>query len=261
MNGRMLSRAIQSTSPSDDRGPDEDGDARRKRHEPSARRGRPEGSMNGGGGSAAAQSGQRVRGTVGDGGRGLVHRAADYQTWNAPRPCRADAASDRAVPAPPARQRWRLVARARRRPAGLGGRELARRLGGGPRGDRAAAASGRADGLGRGLRSGRRCRRDRGRARARRHRPDRASPGWRVREALGGRLPEGWRLVDVYDVWLGDAGAGRPGRRGGLSDRSRAVDVAAVDGGGRGALAAARALPAPAAEGRHARRPTTCVRS
>lgn len=28
-------------------------------------------------------------------------------------------------------------------------------------------------------------------------------PVWRVREAISGRLPEGWRLVDLYDVWLG----------------------------------------------------------
>ena len=28
-------------------------------------------------------------------------------------------------------------------------------------------------------------------------------PTWRVRGALDGRLPDGWRLVDLYDVWLG----------------------------------------------------------
>jgi len=28
-------------------------------------------------------------------------------------------------------------------------------------------------------------------------------PIWRVREALAGGLPEGWRLVDVFDVWVG----------------------------------------------------------
>jgi radical SAM-linked protein len=27
-------------------------------------------------------------------------------------------------------------------------------------------------------------------------------PAWRVREALDGRLPAGWRLVDLNDVWL-----------------------------------------------------------
>jgi hypothetical protein len=26
---------------------------------------------------------------------------------------------------------------------------------------------------------------------------------WRVREALHDRMPAGWRLIDVYDVWLG----------------------------------------------------------
>ena len=35
-------------------------------------------------------------------------------------------------------------------------------------------------------------------------------PVWRVRDALIGRLPPGWRLVDLYDVWLGSpALAGR----------------------------------------------------
>jgi uncharacterized protein DUF2344 len=28
-------------------------------------------------------------------------------------------------------------------------------------------------------------------------------PGWRVREALLPHLPVGWRLIDVFDVWLG----------------------------------------------------------
>jgi radical SAM-linked protein len=30
------------------------------------------------------------------------------------------------------------------------------------------------------------------------------TPGWRVREALAGRLPTGFRLVEAYDVWLGE---------------------------------------------------------
>ena len=28
-------------------------------------------------------------------------------------------------------------------------------------------------------------------------------PIWRVRDALAGHLPDGWRLVDAFDVWLG----------------------------------------------------------
>jgi radical SAM-linked protein len=28
-------------------------------------------------------------------------------------------------------------------------------------------------------------------------------PIWRVREAVGARVPEGWRLVDLFDVWVG----------------------------------------------------------
>ncbi len=35
-------------------------------------------------------------------------------------------------------------------------------------------------------------------------------PAWRVREALRASLPTGWRLVDVHDVWLGEAAL--PGR-------------------------------------------------
>lgn len=35
-------------------------------------------------------------------------------------------------------------------------------------------------------------------------------PRWRVRDALGGRTPAGWRVVDLIDVWLaGPALAGR----------------------------------------------------
>ena len=35
-------------------------------------------------------------------------------------------------------------------------------------------------------------------------------PTWHVREALDGRLPAGWTIVDLYDVWLaGPALAGR----------------------------------------------------
>ncbi len=35
-------------------------------------------------------------------------------------------------------------------------------------------------------------------------------PAWRVREALIAVMPEGWSLVDVYDVWVGgQALAGR----------------------------------------------------
>jgi hypothetical protein len=35
-------------------------------------------------------------------------------------------------------------------------------------------------------------------------------PVWRVREALLARMPAGWRLVDLYDVWLGEPAL--PGR-------------------------------------------------
>jgi hypothetical protein len=35
-------------------------------------------------------------------------------------------------------------------------------------------------------------------------------PAWRVRQAFAAHLPLGWRLVDAYDVWLGEAAL--PGR-------------------------------------------------
>ena len=35
-------------------------------------------------------------------------------------------------------------------------------------------------------------------------------PAWRVREALADAMPAGWRLVEAYDVWLGEAAL--PGR-------------------------------------------------
>jgi hypothetical protein len=35
-------------------------------------------------------------------------------------------------------------------------------------------------------------------------------PAWRVRESLPAHVPPGWRLVDAYDVWLGEAAL--PGR-------------------------------------------------
>jgi hypothetical protein len=35
-------------------------------------------------------------------------------------------------------------------------------------------------------------------------------PAWRAREAITSALPAGWRLVDLYDVWLGEAAL--PGR-------------------------------------------------
>ena len=28
-------------------------------------------------------------------------------------------------------------------------------------------------------------------------------PKWRLRDALAGRIPDGWRLIDLFDVWLG----------------------------------------------------------
>jgi hypothetical protein len=60
-------------------------------------------------------------------------------------------------------------------------------------------------------------------------------PAWRVREMLVAHLPEGWQLVDLYDVWLGaPALAGqvaaadyRIGLRGPASDDAAAIASAA----------------------------------
>jgi radical SAM-linked protein len=65
-------------------------------------------------------------------------------------------------------------------------------------------------------------------------------PVWHVREALSGRLPAGWSLVDLHDVWL----AGPP-----LAGRVVAADYRIVlAGGAHGAsmeTAARRLLEAP----------------
>jgi radical SAM-linked protein len=57
-------------------------------------------------------------------------------------------------------------------------------------------------------------------------------PVWRVREAIEGRLPAGWRLADVYDVWL----AGPP-----LAGRVAAADYRISLAGDVDATALARA--------------------
>jgi hypothetical protein len=70
----------------------------------------------------------------------------------------------------------------------------------------------------------------------------RFEPAWRVREALAGHLPDGWRLVDLYDIWLGaPALAGQvvaADYRIDLGDVDAGVIIAAVD-----ALLAAERLP------------------
>ena len=68
-------------------------------------------------------------------------------------------------------------------------------------------------------------------------------PTWRVREALSGRLPAGFTLVDLYDVWL--AGPALPGRVTAADYRialAGAVDAAKVDAA-CGWLLAAETLP------------------
>jgi radical SAM-linked protein len=57
-------------------------------------------------------------------------------------------------------------------------------------------------------------------------------PAWRVREALEGRLPDGWHLVDLFDVWL----AGPP-----LAGRVAAADYRVTLDGSVDAADVARA--------------------
>lgn len=58
-------------------------------------------------------------------------------------------------------------------------------------------------------------------------------PAWRVREALTDRLPNGWRLVDLYDIWLG-----APALAGQVVAAEYRIDVGAADVRAVGAAAA-----------------------
>jgi hypothetical protein len=67
-------------------------------------------------------------------------------------------------------------------------------------------------------------------------------PVWRVREAISEVLPAAWRLVDLYDVWLGEAAL--PGRVAASVYRATLVPAAADEASL--AAAARRLLDAPA---------------
>ena len=60
-------------------------------------------------------------------------------------------------------------------------------------------------------------------------------PRWQVREALADRLPEGWRLLDIHDVWLG-----APALAGQVAAADYRIDVGVADA--RAVAAAAEAL-------------------
>ena len=68
-------------------------------------------------------------------------------------------------------------------------------------------------------------------------------PTWRVREALAGVHAGGLAAGRLYDVWLGAPAAGRPGRRGRLSDRGRPAAEAADIARAAAAILAADRLP------------------
>ena len=67
-------------------------------------------------------------------------------------------------------------------------------------------------------------------------------PRWVVRESLDGRLPDGWRLIDVFDVWLG-----APALAGQVVAADYRIDLgdadATVVAAAAGALRAAERLP------------------
>jgi radical SAM-linked protein len=74
-------------------------------------------------------------------------------------------------------------------------------------------------------------------------------PVWRVREAVEGHVPGGWRLVDLYDVWLaGPPLAGRVAAADYRLTLRDSVDVAAVERAASALLAAPR-LPRERAKG------------
>jgi radical SAM-linked protein len=66
-------------------------------------------------------------------------------------------------------------------------------------------------------------------------------PAWRVREALVSSIPEGWRLVDAFDVWLGGPPlAGRVAAADYRVELAGAPSVAALDEAGKELITAAR---------------------
>jgi radical SAM-linked protein len=74
-------------------------------------------------------------------------------------------------------------------------------------------------------------------------------PVWRVREALDGRLPDGWTLVDLFDVWLaGPSLAGRVAAADYRITLATPVEPDALERAAAELLAAAR-LPRERAKG------------
>jgi hypothetical protein len=74
-------------------------------------------------------------------------------------------------------------------------------------------------------------------------------PVWRVREGLVGTLPDGWRLVDVFDVWVGAPPlAGRVVAADYRIELADGVDVAALTAAAH-TLLAASSLPRLRAKG------------
>jgi radical SAM-linked protein len=72
-------------------------------------------------------------------------------------------------------------------------------------------------------------------------------PVWQMRTALVGGLPDGWRLVDLYDVWLG--GPPLAGRVAAADYRAVVTPVEADLAAAAASLLAAGALPRERAKG------------
>ena len=73
-------------------------------------------------------------------------------------------------------------------------------------------------------------------------------PRWEVREAIEAALPRGWRLVDLYDVWLGE-----PPLAGQVAAADYRIELVEGDlpalAAAAGRLLAARAIPRERAKG------------
>ena len=227
---------------------DEDGDARRQRHEPRLCRGTSRGSTNGGGGSAATQLVCWWRRPP-DRARPSSGRLADVSATSGSRRrsrVSAGASPSRAMPTRRNRRSGTWPQRGRRRSRRRVSRWSAARASGRDRGSRSV-------------------RRSRSGMAAERELIDVVLtdrwPAWRVREALASHIPPGWRLIDVFDVWLGGPPlAGRVAAADYRIELEGAPDRAALDRCGHGTVIR-RSVAARAGRRAAGRCSTTCDRS
>ena len=270
MNGRMLSRAIHRTSPATmvaeirtaTRG---ESGANRRSPGPAV------GSMNGGSGRPATHRARSVEGpsaTEGAGSsmvpqttrRGTTVRPRDPAGGGAARRDRGGASGEPGeAPVAAPRQRWRLVLARDATAPELAGREL------GDAWDAAIAATG--------LPVYRPAGRNRPALAFGAPVPSRMAlegeladlvltamlPTWAVRESLIGNAPPGWRLIGLFDVWLGT-----PALAGQVAAADYRIEIDGVDAAERGGShpvgAGGPIAAAGAPEGRRRAWPMTSVR-